>query len=123
MTDAFYAAKRRTAASLLARYGMAMTLRDNEAGEAFDPDTGAVTGGVPVDYPVTGIVYPRAERGRAGSGERTVTQRVILSAEGLSVVPTKSHQLVVGGAVYEVVSVAPLAPGGVAVVYELVVQR
>lgn len=99
-----------------------MTLRDNDAGDVFNPATGVVTPGVPVDTPVTGIVYP-VTRGRRGDGAETKkSQRVILSAEGLSVVPTVKHQLIVGGQTYEITNVNPLAPGGVDVIYELQVS-
>ena len=117
----FYESKRKTADNLLKRYGRAMTLRDNTVSETFDPATGVVTQGGPdyVDYPCLGITYPVAKGKRSGGNESVFTQKVILSAEGLGLVPTVSHQLVIGGRVYEISNVSPVEPGGVAVLYEL----
>ena len=116
----FYEARRKTADALLKKFGRVMVLRDNEAGEQFNAATGVLTvAGTPVDHPCTGLVYPASKSKRGGGNETTLTQRVILSAEGITKVPTVSDQLVVGSQVYEIKNVAPLEPGGVAVIYEL----
>lgn len=116
----FYEDRRKTAHTLLVKYGQAMTLRDNTVNEVYDPLTGALTQGSPVseDYPCRGIIYP-ITKGKNQDGGSVRSQRAILSAEGLSVVPSPSHQLLVMGRIYEILSVNPLEPAGVVVIYEL----
>lgn len=50
-------------------------------------------------------------------------KRVYLSTNGLSAVPETGNKLEVGGVRHEIISVSPLAPGGVDVRYELQVRR
>lgn len=120
----FYEDRRKTADTLLKKYGMPMYIRDNTVNETYNPATGVVTQGAPaaIDYPCTGLVYPLTKGKKSGGNEDNTTQRVVLSAEGLALAPEVKHQLIVNSKVYEIGSVTPLEPGGVVVLYELSVS-
>lgn len=116
----FYTDRRKTADTLLKKYGRSLTLRDNDAGDTYNPATGAIIAGSAVDYPCVGIIYPSSKGRRPEGGiENALTLRAILSAEGLGTVPTTNQQLVASSQVYEIKSVSPLEPAGITVLYEL----
>lgn len=50
-------------------------------------------------------------------------KKVWMAAEGLSVTPEPGHRLEFDGAQHAIVNVKPLAPGGVAVMYEVQARR
>ena len=116
----FYASKRQSADVLITKYGTAMTLLNDSAGESFNVVTGIATAGTPVAYNCTGIIFPSREVRKGGMGEvQGDEQTVYLSAENLTYVPKIGNRLQVSTQTFEVTSVEPLAPAGISVLYTL----
>jgi len=102
----------------VAKYGMAMTLRVSSS-DTFDPDTGAVTVGPVKNYAVQGLIYPDRRGERRDPELATKTAKLLLSASGMTVIPTVSDRILVGTQEYEITGVTPLRPAGVTVIYDL----
>ena len=123
----FYTDLRSTADTLLRDKGQAMTLTQIAAG-AYDPDTGTSTP-TEAEHPVRGAVFDYSERTIAGSATADGTliqagdRKVLLSAQGLTVVPAPGWKLTIGAVVWQIVNVKTSDPGGVAVLYTLQVRR
>jgi hypothetical protein len=116
----FYSDKVVKADTMLRKYGTTMLLRDKTAGETFDPVTGAVSGAVPVSYPVVGVKFPIKLSARKGSPAEDRKQYTVhISALNLPVVPGLKHELVIGGVGYDIVDVDILQPADVVVMYTL----
>lgn len=108
----------KTAAPLIRKYGQPITLTIPSG--AFDPVTGKKAPAVPATYP-----------GYAVEGEYTVTERtgtqVLEGDKRLYCVdipePAQGQTITVGRAVYKVVRVAPLSPGGVSILFDVQVRK
>lgn len=108
--------------SLLSQYGMGMHLLVSSEG-TFTPATGAVTGITETAIAVTGLSGKYLKAQKSGTSINNRSQYIYLSPSGMTVVPTASHRLRVSGLEYEIVSVETIAPGGVAVLYQLEVRE
>lgn len=109
-----------TAERLIARFGQAMTLTVPGAttGPAWDSTPGA-----PVTHTCTGCVLDYSVYERNDALIQAGDRKVLLSTDGLSVVPDPAHWITVGGQDMAIIKVAPLNPGGTTVLYELQVRR
>lgn len=93
----------------------------------FNSVTGGMTVGATVLQAVYGLVLSKSniEKGRGSDSDTEIKGQklaVMISATGVSTPPSTDMWLVMSGIDYEILSVAPLAPGGVDVLYELAVR-
>lgn len=120
MTAFDYAKAKATADRLIQRFGQSGHLRRIAAtGPAYDRSPGAATDHAcrfaVVDYMATEI---------DGTRVLATDKKVYLAKGSLTIEPKASDVLVeADSSVYKIVSVAPLSPAGVVVVYELQVRR
>jgi hypothetical protein len=119
VTGAFdYARTRATAERLIARFGQTGALRRMVSnGDVFNPEL------VATDYACTFAVLDYAKRDIDGTLIRQTDQQIYLSTQGLTVVPDVTDKVVVGGSPMTIINVAPIAPSGAAVYYELQVRK
>lgn len=117
----FYPLLRATAETLLAEKGQEVTITTRTSG-SYSTSTGTAaqttattTANAAVfDYPLKDVDGTRILRG---------DKRVLLSAEGLTVVPDTTDRVTIGGVVHHVIDVQVVAPAGDAVLYKLQVRR
>lgn len=130
MTDAFYAEIRDDVADdLIRQFGRSLTLREEGSGAVFDGASGFVTApGTPTDYPVTGLFTKFRQDEVDGTSVKQDDLKVLLSAQNrttevaLAVVPSTEMILLDDATEYAIVSVKPLRPGNIDVVYTLQVR-
>lgn len=66
------------------------------------------------------------DHSKANVGETLIQQgdrMVYLSTEGLSIIPTLSNKVLIGGVEHAIVDLQPLSPGGTVVFWQLQVRR
>jgi len=114
----FYTEMQGTAAVLIQEFGQAMQLRRSSGG-AFDPVTGAVTGGADTDIPVTGIVVAYSLEEIDGTRVQQGDLRATLTA---AQEPVLTDRLVIGGKEHEIISIEAKNPAGTPLVYVLQVR-
>lgn len=122
-----YARARRTADRLITKFGQPGAIRRG-AGSSGGDRTNSLTpapgaAGDPVDYPCTLVVLDYTAQERAGSLIEQTDRKVLIAAKGLAIEPTNDDALVVGGDEYQIVTVMPLAPGPVSVLWEAQARR
>lgn len=118
MTGFDYGKSRATADRLLKRYGQAGAIRRTaDTGTAWDPTV------TTTDHAAIFAVMDYAENMVDGTRILATDKLVYLSAKGLTIEPTPSDVMVIGGAAYAIVNVKPLAPAGVVVLYEIQARR
>ena len=115
-----YASVRALADELIEEFGQAATLTrpTDGGGDPWNPTLGA-TG----TYEVSIVPLDASFFDRPGSLIEAGRDTVLVSAEGLAVVPSRSDRLTYRGGSHEITDVRPLDPGGVAVLFELDVVR
>lgn len=101
---------------LIDRFGRGLSIRraGGETGPAYDPVFEP-----PSDHPCRGVVLSYDSKEIDGTLIRTNDRKVYISVAGLDIVPTASDLLNSGGEVMSILSVKPLAPGDVTVLYEI----
>jgi hypothetical protein len=116
-----YAGIRATAGAQIVDKGMAMTLSRAAAG-TYDvlTSSAAVT---TTNYPCTGAVFDFPTREINGTQILQGDKKVLLSAQGLAVVPQMSDALIIDGLQHAIVNVKALAPAGTVVLYTLQVRK
>lgn len=103
---------------MIARYGGgAQIRRSTRAGPDYDP---IVTS---TDYPCRLVVLDYEEKQIDGTRIKVGDKMVYMSTAGLTIEPTESDALVIGGVTHEIVVVKPLSPAGVVVFYEVQARR
>lgn len=118
MTAFDYTRTRATAERLLSRFGQTGALRRTTSdGDVFNPTQ------TTADHACTFAVLDYAKKDVDGTLIKQTDQMVYLSTSGLSVTPETTDQLIVAGSPLTVVSVKPLSPAGVVVMWELQVRR
>lgn len=107
-----------TARRLIAKFGRAAILRvpGQISGPSYDPIPGA-----DIDHPVA-IVDDGTTRDADGA-TITTRRRLLLSTEGLNVVPTVNDFIVMDGQAHSIARVQPTAPGDAVVMYEVLLDR
>lgn len=114
-----YARMKATADRLLAKFGQAATLRrSTSTGTAFNPTPGA-----PVDYPITVVVEVYAFREIDGTRIRRDDLKVLMAKDALTIEPTTSDRLLIGGVEHAILDVRPENPGGVLLMWTIQARR
>lgn len=108
------------ASRIIARFGQTGTFeRPGEpGGTPWAPEPGE-----PTYHTATVAVVDYEQEHRDGTLIQANDLRVLVSVEGLDIVPTLADRLTIGGAEYSIANVTPLAPDGTARMYELQVRR
>lgn len=114
-----YAKAGATALRLLDRFGAPLAIRRQgpSTGDPWAPIPGATT-----DHPGTGCVIDYTAFERAGTQIEAGERKALVAAKGLAVTPSVADRLVWQGEALEIVEVKPLAPAGVAVIFEIRVR-
>ena len=110
-----------SASRLLRDRGRLMTLRCR-AGGAYDPASGAAVV-TQTDSPCFGATFPFPALLIDGTRIQAGDQKVLLAVQGLTFDPAIGDQLLIGGAVQNIISVQPIGPDGTVVIYRLQVRR
>lgn len=111
----FYTDMAATANALLAGKGAPIRFTRAAAG-AYDPTTGAAAVTL-TDYTVTGAVFGFPDQNVNGTNILTGDKRILISAQGLTVVPQTNDFLLIEGVKHSIVNIKTLAPSGVPVLY------
>lgn len=110
-----YAKSQATAHRLLTKFGQAGLIRRQLAGNgsAHNPGIGQI-----VDYPCTLTVMQYSSQDIDGTLIKSSDKKVYVSAKGLTVAPTTTDHMVIGGVASVIVSVKQLNPAGIVVYWE-----
>ncbi|NLA68315.1 MAG: hypothetical protein GX856_08765 [Gammaproteobacteria bacterium] len=112
-----YAASAADAAALLDEFGQTVTLNRIVSG-TYDPVTGTMTPDTEQTQPVRAAVLPYKDGDYLNGTVRAGDRRVLI-APNVQWAPDETTTLTeANGAVWQLESVAPLAPAGVAVLYK-----
>jgi len=117
-----YTSKAETASRLIKNAGTALTIKRDIAGVT-DPITGITTGASIESYPVNGVKLRYKNTDIDGTLVKSGDLRVLLSVEGLTIVPESTDIIVVSGASWKIIDVKPLEPAETVVLYELQVRK
>ncbi|SEP61987.1 hypothetical protein [Thalassovita taeanensis] len=111
------------ASRLIKKHGQAATLL--RPGEGTVDEYGGYTPGPDTGYPVTllSATYAIELQLLAGGFLDVGDQRVLLSVEGLTVVPQTTDKLLIDGIEFETRRVAPLAPADAVIFWEMQVRN
>ena len=109
-----------TASRIIARFGQAGTFErpGADGGTPWAPEPGE-----PTLHPATVAVVAYEQDHRDGTLIQANDLRVLVSVEGLDIVPSVSDRLLVGADDFFIAKVEPLGPDGVARFYDLQVRR
>lgn len=115
-----YDRSRASAERMIDRFGQAGAIRRRTGGSGGDPwNPGSQTGGTSKDWPCKFVLLDYTARERAGTQIGATDRRAYVSTEGLEVDPLPGDDLVSGDVVLPIQTVAPLAPGGTTLLYDL----
>jgi len=109
-----------TASRIIARFGQSGTFE--RPGVQSGPPYAPVYGD-PTLHPATVAVVTYDQAYRDGTLIQANDLRILVSVEGLDIVPTVSDRLTVGGVQGASINLAPLGPDGVARFYDMQVRR
>lgn len=116
-----YAATAAKTVAMLAKSGMAMTLRVTTPG-TYDPETGTESGAVVADHPCVGVLT-EAKAYYIANSLMEAGDKVVLMGADVAVRPQAGQQIVIGSDVWQVVAVVTVEPAGVPVLYKVQVRR
>lgn len=105
------------ALKLIAKYGVAMTLRQNVGG-VFNPATGTRQG-TQTDTPCQGIIDNYSVEIVNGTSVLTTDQRIFVAAASLAVIPTGGDQILVNGLTFDIVNVNIIGPGNTVILWDI----
>jgi len=110
------------AACSIAEAGTTLTIKRDIAGVP-DPITGLTTGESIESYPVTGVKLRYKNTDIDGTLVKSGDLRVLLSVEGLTIVPVSTDTITISGIDWKIIDVKPLEPSDITVLYELQVRK
>lgn len=118
------------ALEVLEEAGVEMTLCRVTPG-AYDPATGAYAGNSTAYYSVTGLIQSQTIPQTGLVGQRffnsvlvqTDDQFVLLAASGLAVDPAPGDLLIITGVTYSIVTMIPVRPGGVNLMFRVLARK
>jgi hypothetical protein len=113
-----YPATQARAEKAIAKSGASAIIRrpGPDTGDPWNPTQGSAT-----DYPIKVLFTDYAQSERDGTLVKQTDKRAYVSTEG-GITPTTSDDLVSEGVVYEIVSVNPLRPATVTLLFEVQVR-
>lgn len=122
-----YSATAKKTAAMIAKSGMAMTLRVTSAGE-YDPITGTSTGETVTDYQCKGLLKTPGMNSAGVTFEDGTTiqasdKSALVPAFGLAVKPNVGDRLIAGDVEWSVKLVQTLEPGGVPLLHTLYLRK
>jgi hypothetical protein len=114
----------------LTKAGFLMTLRKVTVG-TYNPATGTFSGESSSDYSVIGILQAQSLSVTGPPGQRffngvlvqTDDQFVLLSASAGDVDPAPGDLLIITGVTYSIVTMIPVRPGGVDLMYRVLARK
>lgn len=124
-----YGRPRGTASRLLKKFGQAAVLlrAPSPASAGGDVNYTQPMGPQPTpvddEYACTVVIDNFTARDRDGTNVQAGDVKLLVSTEGLTVVPKNSNKIRVSGQTYSIVDVTELAPGGVAVMWTVQARR
>jgi hypothetical protein len=128
---ALYSKLATTALRLLTKYGAEVTLRQSSVGSGdYDPPTGAVTREADVDttrkallldQPGSQISQRFGNNNQANSLVQQGEKWLYIDANGVA--PALQDKIIISHVKYTIVDVQEMGPGGIAVLYMIVVRR
>lgn len=108
-----YARPKATAERLIKRFGKSGAIRRMESsGDPWNPTL------APVDHDCTLVVTDYTLRERESTLIGAKDRKVLISTEGLTITPTNSDKLRLGGVDYEIVRIDPLEPGDTVIMWQ-----
>jgi hypothetical protein len=130
MTDIDYNEITVNAREALQGAGFLMTLRRATLG-TYNPATGEYSGGSTTDYPIVGILQAQSLGTTGGVGQnffngvlvQTDDQFVLLAASAGDVDPAPGDLLIITGVTYSIVTMIPVRPGGVDLMYRVLARK
>ena len=116
-----YATDQTDAKALLAEFGQAVTLTP-KGGGTYSTATGTVSGGSGTPVTTTGVVLPlsRGLKHMPGTDIQAGDQQLLLPGDIAE--PSLDTVATIGGKDYVIKEVAPLNPGGTALLYDCVIR-
>ena len=101
-----------------AGFAAAIVRKGAPTGPEYNP-----TPGTPAEHACTVVQSSYRQHERDGTLIQAHDLKFLVSTDGLDIVPTPEDELKVGGETYQIIDVAPLAPGGVTIMYTMQVRR
>jgi hypothetical protein len=124
-----YTASANKVLAALQKVGMAMTLRKQTAG-VYNPATGEYDISTVTDYATHGLIKSQTMPQSGNTGERfngvqvqTDDEFIMLAAAGLAVPPVVGDILIISGVAYSIATLIALKPGGIVLLYQLLVRK
>lgn len=109
-----YSGVKATAERLIRRFGQDATLvRETQGGDPWDPVTSNT------EFACQAAVMAYSQNLIDGTRIQADDRQIYLSTESLTITPTTSDSLSVGGVSFSILNVRPLNPGGTVVFYEI----
>ncbi len=116
-----YAAKAKSAAKLLEKFGGPITLRQIIPGE-YNPSTNQMTEETIIDKLAVGVVLNYEQDVIDGTRIQSDDREIYLGADGLDT-PTTTDKVVIGSSVFSILNVQAIQPYDVPVLYLLQARR
>jgi len=117
----FYERQAVRAKRLIARRGLAMTLKVTTKG-TYDPNTRLFGADTVTDHPCVGIVEDYNLKDIDGTVIKHGDKKITIAASDLTVTPLAENLLVIGTETWQVVRNKPLAPAGIPVIHTVQVR-
>jgi hypothetical protein len=112
-----YARSRSTAEQLIAKFGMAGSIRrQTNTGSSYDPVT------IDTDYPCTLVVLEYEDGKIDGTLIRRTDKLIYLSTQGLTITPTEAD-LIIADQTFSIANIKPLSPAGLTLFYEIQARK
>jgi hypothetical protein len=109
-------------ANAIQQFGMPMTLSTETAG-VYDPATGVISNPTKVESPVSGLIMEYDSKDIDGSVIKIGDKKVLMTASDTTPEPTSDYTLTMGDKDWAVINCNPIAPAGLAIVYEVQVRK
>lgn len=116
-----YSKMKSTAERLIDRFGQGGIIRRKGEAGASSPWNPAAA--PETDFPITFVLTDYSMKDKSGSLVQMTDKKAYISTEGVSISPNAGDQLVTENELFSIVSINPLAPGGMTLLWEAQVRR